>query len=105
MGPADGATIEIIRYKELNPYKPPKRIIPKTATNAEGYFHIEGVKPGLYWLVVNRDLPGSFIVALKLKSLRDKRKALSSQLEFVLGKEWHSPCAEGTIRLIPSPDL
>lgn len=101
--PAEGATIEIIGYEDLSAYKPPDRIVAKIATDAKGHFNIEGVRPGIYWLVVERNLPTSFTIALKLKSPRNKRKELSRQIEFVLGKEWRTPCAEGTIRLIDPP--
>lgn len=92
--PQKGITVEITHYSN------PRRVIARTVTDSDGRFHIDGIRPGKYWLrTKHRQLIG-IDVELNIVTKNDENETNDSQILFVLGADPSKMCGGGHVKAV-----
>ncbi len=77
--------------------------IANTSTDINGRFHLNGIKPGEYFLSIHpARLP--IINLMKINIVAGTPAVADSEIEFVIGSEWQKECGGGYVRTILSPE-
>lgn len=87
--PQADVTVEVTKLHNA------KRVVARSVTDVDGYFHIEGIRPGKYWLSTKHHQLIGIDVELNVVATGYKSKTDVRRIVFVLGADPSKMCGGG----------
>ena len=87
---------------ELAPYGYDRPVIKKAKTNSDGWFEMQSVRPGRYYLTAKPEAVIGLTVEVHLKSDRKSSEG-DGGFEFILRNDPSKACGGATVRLASKP--